>query len=62
MLHGCGLILIDARDMNQKGLVGILTNAHHGPREIYVFKVILHSCCGLEAVLFIVTSTRTFVL
>jgi hypothetical protein len=62
VLHGCDLILIDAWDMNQKGLVGILTNAHHSPREIYVFKVILHSCCGLEAVLFCVTCTLAFVL
>ena len=42
--------------------MGILTNAHHGPREIYVFEVILHSCDGLEPVLFRITSTRTFVL
>jgi hypothetical protein len=62
MLHGCGLILLDAGDAGRKRLVEILTNAHHSPREIYVFKVILHSCCGLKAVLFIVTSTLAFVL
>ena len=62
MLYGCGLILLDAGDAGRKGLVGILTNAHHSPREIYVFKVILHSCCGLEAVLFCVTCTLAFVL
>ena len=62
MLHGCGLILLDAGDAGRKGLVGIFANAHHSPREIYVFKVILHSCCGLEAVLFCVTCTLAFVL
>ena len=62
MLYGCGLILLDAGDAGRKGLVGILTNAHHSPREIYVFKVILHSCCGLEAVLFIITSACALVL
>ena len=62
MLYGCGLVLVNAWDMKQEGLVGILTNAHHSPREIYVFKVILHSCCGLEAVLFCVTCTLAFVL
>ena len=36
MLHGCGLILLDAGDAGRKGLVGILTNAHHSPREISV--------------------------
>ena len=36
MLHGCGLILLDAGDAGRKGLVGILANAHHGPREISV--------------------------
>ena len=36
MLYGCGLILLDAGDAGRKGLVGILTNAHHGPREISV--------------------------
>ena len=34
MLYGCGLILLDAGDAGRKGLVGILTNAHHSPREI----------------------------
>ena len=62
MLHGCGLVLVDAWDMKQEGLASIFTNAHHSPREIYVFKAILHSCCGLKAVLFCVASTRTFVL
>ena len=37
MLHGCGLVLVDAWDMKQEGLASIFTNAHHGPREIYVF-------------------------
>ena len=36
MLYGCGLILLDAGDAGRKGLVGILTNAHHSPREISV--------------------------
>ena len=36
MLHGCGLILVEAWDMNQKGLAIIFTNAHHCPREISV--------------------------
>ena len=36
MLHGCGLVLVDAWDAGRKGLVGILTNAHHSPREISV--------------------------
>ena len=62
MLHGCGLVLVDAWDMNQKGLASIFTNAHHGPREIYVFKTVVHSCCGLEAVLFCVTCALAFVL
>ena len=62
MLHGCGLVGLDAWNVGQKGLVGILTNAHHSPREIYVFKVILHSCYGLEAGLFCVTCTLAFVL
>ena len=62
MLYGCGLVIVDAGDAGQEGLVGILTNAHHSPREIYVFKVILHSCCGLKAVLFCVTCTLAFVL
>jgi hypothetical protein len=62
MLHGCSLVIVDAGDAGQEGLASIFTNAHHGPREIYVFKVILHSCCGLEAVLFCVTCARSFVL
>ena len=36
MLYGCGLILLDAGDAGRKGLVGILTNAYHSPREISV--------------------------
>ena len=36
MLYGCGLVLVDAWDMNQKGLASIFTNAHHSPREISV--------------------------
>ena len=36
MLHGCGLVLVDAGDAGRKGLVGILTNAHHSLREISV--------------------------
>ena len=31
MLHGSGLVLVDAWDMKQEGLVGIFANAHHGP-------------------------------
>ena len=73
MLHGCGLILLDAGDAGRKGLVGIhsrpwvaypwpFTKAHHSPREIYVFEVVLHNWDVLEPVLFRITSTRTFVL
>ena len=62
MLYGCGLILVNAWDMKQEGLASIFTNAHHGPREIYVFKTVVHSCCGLEAVLFCVTCALAFVL
>ena len=62
VLRGCGLILVDAWDMNQKGLASIFTNAHHGPREIYVMEIVLHSWDVLEPVLFRITSTRTFVL
>ena len=36
MLHGCSLVIVDAGDAGRKGLVGILTNAHHSPREISV--------------------------
>ena len=43
MLHGCGLVLVDAWDAGRKGLVGSLTEAHHSPREIYVFEIVLHS-------------------
>jgi hypothetical protein len=43
MLHGCGLILLDTGDAGRKGLASIFTNAHHGPREIFVSKIVLHS-------------------
>ena len=43
MLHGCGLVLVDAWDMKQEGLASIFTNAHHSSREIYVSKIVLHS-------------------
>ena len=36
VLHGCGLVLVNAWDMKQEGLASIFTNAHHGPREISV--------------------------
>ena len=36
MLHGCSLVIVDAGDAGQEGLASIFTNAHHGPREIYV--------------------------
>ena len=36
MLHGCGLVLVDAWDAGQEGLASIFTNAHHSPREISV--------------------------
>ena len=62
MLHGCSLVIVDAGDIGQEGLASIFTNAHHGPREIYVFKTVVHSCCGLEAVLFCVTCALAFVL
>ena len=62
MLHGCSLVIVDAGDAGQEGLASIFTNAHHSPREIYVFKTVVHSCCGLEAVLFCVTCTLAFVL
>ena len=62
MLHGCGLILVDAWDMNQKGLAIIFTNAHHGPREIYVMEIVLHSWDVLESVLFFVTCACALVL
>ena len=32
------------------------------PIWVYVFKTVVHNCYGLEAVLFIVTSTLAFVL
>ena len=49
MLYGCGLILLDAGDAGRKGLVGILTNAHHSPREIsvefcYAMSLIIPEC------------------
>ena len=43
MLHGCSLVIVDAGDAGQEGLASIFTNAHHGPREIYVSKIVLHS-------------------
>jgi hypothetical protein len=43
MLHGCGLILLDAGDVGRKGLASIFTNAHHCLREIYVSEIVLHS-------------------
>ena len=46
MLHGCGLILLDAGDAGRKGLVGILTNAHHGPTQIYVMMNKFHIRSG----------------
>ena len=46
----------------QKQLASIFTNAHHCPWEIYVFKTVVHSCCGLEAVLFIVASTYAYLM
>jgi hypothetical protein len=46
MLYGCGLILLDAGDAGRKGLVGILTNAHHGPTQIYVMMNKFHIRSG----------------
>ena len=46
MLHGCGLILIDAWDMKQEGLASIFTNAHHGPTQIYVMMNKFHIRSG----------------
>ena len=62
MLHGCGLVLVDAWDMKQEGLASIFTNTHHCPREIYVMEIVLHSWDVLESVLFRITSTLAFVL
>ena len=62
ILHGCGLVLVDAWDMKQEGLASIFTNAHHSSREIYVSKIVLHSWDVLEPVLFCITSTCAFVL
>ena len=73
MLHGCGLVIVDAGDMNQKGLASIhsrplvaypwpFTNAHHCPREIYVMEIVLHSWDVLESVLFFVTCACALVL
>ena len=61
MLYGNGLVLVDAWDMNQKGLASIFTNAHHSPREIYVMEIVLHSWDVLEPVLFRITCPRALV-
>mgnify|MGYP007101931138 CR=1 FL=1 len=46
MLHGCGLILVNAWDMKQEGLASIFTNAHHGPTQIYVMMNKFHIRSG----------------
>ena len=46
MLYGCGLIPVNAWDMNQKGLASIFTNAHHGPTQIYVMMNKFHIRSG----------------
>ena len=46
MLHGCGLVGLDAGDVGQEGLVGIFANAHHGPTQIYVMMNRFHIRSG----------------
>lgn len=46
VLHGCSLVIVDAWDMNQKGLASIFTNAHHGPTQIYVMMNKFHIRSG----------------